>query len=188
MKSILMITDAIRHDAISALVLLILLTVVFIVMMAMLNTVLVSLARVRKYASYRTGTRKAATGPDGQPPEYGGRQLAEGVFLYANKDYYQFLLSELQDGLEEEGYAMTTDPDRRVALSHSSRQRLAGRLFIARERYVAPFQPDRVVDEKAQECSRNGYSSQWLSWLIRGCETQGWFITLAIPERCPPAN
>lgn len=48
------------------------------------------------------------------PPTFGGQQHAETVHLFANRDYYQFLLSEFEKALFAQGYELTTDSTRHV--------------------------------------------------------------------------
>lgn len=111
------------------------------------------------------------------PPTFGGQQHAETVHLFANRDYYQFLLSEFEKALFAQGYELTADRTRHVVPDSDSTRQVARAIMIARERYMAPLQSDATLEEKADECARAGYSHQWFCLLAAGSERTGWYIT-----------
>ena len=115
------------------------------------------------------------------PPTFGGQQHAETVHLFANRDYYQFLLSEFEKALFAQGYELTTDSTRHVVPDSDSTRQVARAIMIARERYMAPLQSDTTLEEKADECARAGYSHQWFCLLVAGSEKAGWYITRTTP-------
>lgn len=115
------------------------------------------------------------------PPTFGGQQHAETVHLFANRDYYQFLLSEFEKALFAQGYELTADRTRHVVPDSDSTRQVARAIMIARERYMAPLQSDTMLEEKADECARAGYSHQWFCLLVAGSEKAGWYITRSTP-------
>lgn len=115
------------------------------------------------------------------PPIFGGQQHAEEVHLFANRDYYQFLLSEFEKALFAQGYELTTDSTRHVVPDSDSSRQVARAIMIARERYMAPLQSDATMEEKADECARAGYSHQWFCLLAAGSERTGWYIARSTP-------
>ncbi|WP_407437687.1 hypothetical protein [Lelliottia sp.] len=115
------------------------------------------------------------------PPTFGGQQHAEAVHLFANRDYYQFLLSEFEKALLAQGYELTADSSRHVVPDSESTCQVARAIMIARERYMAPLQSDTMLEEKADECARAGYSHQWFCLLVAGSEKAGWYITRSTP-------
>lgn len=115
------------------------------------------------------------------PPTFGGQQHAETVHLFANRDYYQFLLSEFEKALFAQGYELTTDSTRHVVPDSDSICQVARAIMIARERYMAPRQSEEILKEKADECARVGNSHQWFCLLAAGSERTGWYIARSTP-------
>lgn len=111
------------------------------------------------------------------PSRFASQEQADAVWQYANTALYQYVLVELERALPAEGYILTRDPARRVSLTSTSQHRLAREMFLARERFLTPMRPESLMEEAADECSLNGFSAQWLSCLLRGCELQGWYVT-----------
>jgi hypothetical protein len=129
------------------------------------------LAKVTKYGQPAISSR----------PIFGGQQHAEAVHLFANRDYYQFLLSEFEKALLAQGYELTADHTRHVVPDSDSTRQVARAIMIARERYMAPLQSDATLEEKADECARVGNSHQWFCLLATGSERTGWYIARSTP-------
>jgi hypothetical protein len=118
----------------------------------------------------------------GLAPPFSGPDHASSVHQFANRDYFQYLLTALQEGLHSEGYELTRDARCRILLTTEIFNRLASNVFMAREHYMAPLQSEDLLKEKVEECSTNGYSARWLQLLIDGSAAQGWYVTRSVSE------
>lgn len=134
----------------------------------------------------RRQTEKGQQAGIAVPVPFGSRAHAQAVCQFANRNMYQYLLAELEKALIAEGYFLTREREQRVLLSDDSRRRVARQVFMARARYMTPMQPDHAVAEAADECAMNGYSSQWLYFLLQGSEQLGWYITRAAEQTASP--
>lgn len=148
---------------------------VFLVLGAWLALQLVREMRIRRRAAGEAAGRAA-------PAKFASGEHAGAVWRYANTDMYQYVLAELEKTLTAEGYALTRDRTLSVMLSDTCRYRVAREVFLARERFLTPMRPESDMEVAADECSRNGYSAQWLACLLRGCELQGWYVTRYEPS------
>jgi len=139
-----------------------------------------------------TRIRRSAEYDDAQclSESFACRTHAAAVWQYVNSDMYQYVLAELERTLIAEGYALTRDRAMSLILSDTCRNQVARATFLARERYFTPLRPESQMEEAADECSRNGYSAQWLACLLRGCELQGWYVTRyeQTPVISPPSD
>lgn len=116
------------------------------------------------------------------PAKFASVEHAGAVWRYANTDMYQYVLAELEKTLTAEGYSLTRTRKMSVMLSDTCLNRVAREVFLARERFLTPMRPESEMEAAADECSRNGYSAQWLACLLRGCELQGWYVTRYAPS------
>ena len=111
------------------------------------------------------------------PSVFGSPAHAEAVLRSANQDYYQLMLAEMEKTLFAQGYELTRDRNLQVVADSETQRKVARAVYIARERYLAPNQPEHELAEKATMASSDGYCARWLSMLITGSERQGWYIT-----------
>lgn len=109
--------------------------------------------------------------------QFGSARHADAVHGFANRDYYQMLLAELEQGLTEAGYALTHDESQRVTIPTADRLALSRRIFRARLRYTTPRVSEQTMKDNEDIAVNDGYAGTWLSVLIRGSECAGWYIT-----------
>lgn len=133
--------------------------------------------------SVERGRKKAAARemkydlPVSVPSVFGSPAHAEAVYRSANQDYYQLMLAEMEKALFAQGYELTRDRLQQVVADGETQRTVARAVYIARERYLAPNQPEHELAEKATMASSDGYCARLLSLLITGSERQGWYIT-----------
>lgn len=109
--------------------------------------------------------------------QFGSARHADVVHAFANRDYYQMMLAELEQGLTEVGYALTRDESQRVTMPTADRLALSRRIFRARLRYTTPRVSEQTMKDSEDIAVNDGYAGTWLSVLIRGSECAGWYIT-----------
>ena len=109
--------------------------------------------------------------------QFGGARHADAVHAFANREYYQVLLAELEKGLTEAGYALTRDESLRVTIPETDRQQISRRIFRARQNYTSPRLSEQAMQDNEDAAVNDGYAGSWLSILIRGSERIGWYIT-----------
>ena len=110
-------------------------------------------------------------------PKFGSARHADAVHAFANREYYQVLLAELEKVLTEAGYALTRDESLRVTIPEADRLQISRRIFRARQCYTAPRVTALVMQDSEDAAVNDGYAGSWLSLLIRGSERIGWYIT-----------
>ncbi|MFZ5210231.1 hypothetical protein [Enterobacter kobei] len=129
--------------------------------------------------------REARPGIPVPPAQFGGARHADAVHAFANREYYQVLLAELEKGLTDEGYALTREEWRRVTLPEADRQKISRRIVRARQCYTTPRVTEQAMQDSEVAAVNDGYAGSWLSLLIRGSEREGWYITKPVPEFVP---
>ena len=117
--------------------------------------------------------------------QFGSARHADAVHAFANREYYQVLLAELEKGLTDEGYALTRDESLRVTMPEADRQKISRRIFRARQCYTAPRVSEQAMQDNVDAAVNDGYAGSWLCLLIRGSEREGWYITKPVPEFVP---
>ncbi len=94
---------------------------------------------VVQYVACARRERRARESRPGIPvplAQFGGARHADAVHAFANREYYQVLLAELEKGLTEAGYALTRDESLRVTIPETDRQQISRRISGAPELYV----------------------------------------------------
>ncbi|MDZ5641604.1 hypothetical protein [Enterobacter sp. A103] len=109
--------------------------------------------------------------------QFGSARHAEAVHAFANREYYQLLLAELEKALTEEGYVLTRDESLRVTMPEVDRQKISRRIFRARQCYTSPRVTEQTMQDSEDAAVNDGYAGTWLSVLIRGNEREGWYIS-----------
>lgn len=117
--------------------------------------------------------------------QFGGARHAEAVHAFANRECYQVMLAELEKGLTEAGYLLTRDKSQRWILPEADRHKLSRRVFRARLLEMTPRVTEQQVKDSEDAAVNDGYAGMWLSVLIRGSESAGWYITKPVPEFVP---
>lgn len=135
---------------------------------------------VVQYVACARRERRARESRPGIPvplAQFGGARHADAVHAFANREYYQVLLAELEKGLTEAGYALTRDESLRVTIPETDRQQISRRIFRARQNYTSPRLSEQAMQDNEDAAVNDGYAGSWLSILIRGSERIGWYIT-----------
>ena len=109
--------------------------------------------------------------------QFGGARHADAVHAFANREYYQVLLAELEKGLTEAGYALTRDESLRVTIPEADWLQISRRIIRARLCYTAPRVTEEAMQDSEDAAVNDGYAGSWLRLLIRGSERIGWYIT-----------
>lgn len=109
--------------------------------------------------------------------QFGGARHADAVHAFANREYYQVLLAELEKGLTEAGYALTRDESLRVTIPEADWLQISRRIIRARLCYTAPRVTEQAMQDSEDAAVNDGYAGSWLRLLIRGSERIGWYIT-----------
>ncbi|UXJ66586.1 hypothetical protein [Enterobacter kobei] len=117
--------------------------------------------------------------------QFGSARHADAVHAFANREYYQVMLAELEKALTEEGYALTRDESLCVTMPEADRQKISRRIFRARQCYTAPRVTEQAMQDNVDAAVNDGYAGSWLSLLIRGSEREGWYITKPVQEFVP---
>lgn len=117
--------------------------------------------------------------------QFGSARHADAVHAFANREYYQVMLAELEKALTEEGYALTRDESLCVTMPEADRQKISRRIFLARQCYTSPRVSEQAMQDNVDAAVNDGYAGSWLSLLIRGSEREGWYITKPVPEFVP---
>ncbi|AEN67237.1 hypothetical protein Entas_4554 (plasmid) [Enterobacter soli] len=129
--------------------------------------------------------REARPGIPVPPAQFGGARHADAVHAFANRECYQVMLAELETGLTEAGYLLTRDKSQRWILPEADRHKLSRRVFRARLLEMTPRVTEQMVKDSEDAAVNDGYAGMWLSVLIRGSESAGWYITKPVPEFVP---
>ncbi|HAS1065452.1 hypothetical protein CIW62_22430 [Enterobacter cloacae] len=117
--------------------------------------------------------------------QFGSARHADAVHAFANREYYQVMLAELEKALIEEGYALTRDESLCVTIPEADRQKISRRIILARQCYTSPRVSEQAMQDNVDAAVNDGYAGSWLSLLIRGSEREGWYITKPVPEFVP---
>ena len=115
--------------------------------------------------------------------QFGGARHADAVHAFANREYYQVLLAELEKSLTEAGYALTRDESLRVTIPEADQLQISRRIFRARQCYTAPRATEQALQDSEDAAVNDGYAGTWLSLLIRGSERMGWYITKPVESQ-----
>ncbi|WP_431076052.1 hypothetical protein [Enterobacter ludwigii] len=134
---------------------------------------------VQHFADVRRERRawKSRPGIPVPPVQFGSARHAEAVHAFANREYYQVMLAELELGLTEAGYALTRDESLRVTMPTADLLAVSRRIIRARMHYVTPRVSEQAIKDSEDVAVNDGYAGTWLSVLIRGSERAGWYIT-----------
>ena len=111
---------------------------------------------------------------------FGSVQHAEAVFAFANRELYQLMIAEMEKGLSAEGYELVRDESLRVTVPTADRIAISRKIFRARQGHISPGLPEPKMKDAEDVAVSDGYAGSLLSLLIRGSETQGWYITRSI--------
>ncbi|HDR2474400.1 hypothetical protein [Enterobacter kobei] len=117
--------------------------------------------------------------------QFGSARHAAAVHDFANREYYQVLLAELEKGLADEGYELTREESLRVTLPEVDWRKISRRIVRARQCYTTPRVSEQMVIDSEDAAVNDGYAGKWLSVLIRGSESAGWYITKPQSEFTP---
>ena len=79
--------------------------------------------------------------------QFGGARHADAVHAFANREYYQLMLAELEKALTDAGYELTREESLRVTMPEADRQKISRRIFRARQCYTAP----RITEQAMQD-------------------------------------
>jgi len=131
-----------------------------------------SLAEARRYRQIRE--RQPVMNA---PPPFGSARHADAVYTFANREFYQVMLAEMEKALFAAGYELTRDESLRMMLSDTDRHEVSRRVFRVRQGYISPLLSEQLLSESADAAEKEGFSAQWLSVLIGGSEREGWYIT-----------
>ncbi|HCI5455818.1 TPA: hypothetical protein NPM80_004860 [Enterobacter kobei] len=118
-------------------------------------------------------------------PQFGSGRHADMVHAFANREYWQVMLAELETGLTEAGYILTRDKSQRWRLPGADRQKISRRIFRARLLAMTPRVTEQMVKDSEDAAVNDGYAGMLLNVLIRGSENAGWYITKPVPEFVP---
>ncbi|MBO4154810.1 MULTISPECIES: hypothetical protein [Enterobacter] len=117
--------------------------------------------------------------------QFGGARHADAVHAFANREYYQVMLAELEKALTDAGYELTREESLRVTMPEADRQKISRRIFRARQCYTAPRVTEQAMQDSEDAAVNDGYAGSWLNLLIRGSEREGWYITKPVPKFVP---
>ncbi|HCD2818437.1 TPA: hypothetical protein NBL60_003299 [Enterobacter hormaechei] len=109
--------------------------------------------------------------------QFGSAWHADVVHASANRDFYQVMLAALEKALTDAGYELTRDKSQRVTLPEEDRQKISRRVFRARQLDMTPRVTEQMIKDNEDAAVKDGYAGRWLSVLIRGSESAGWYIT-----------
>jgi len=110
-------------------------------------------------------------------PAFGSGQHADAMYTFANREYDQVMLAEMEKALFAAGYELTRDESRRMMLSDADIHEVSRRVFRLRQSFISPLLSEQLLSESADAAEKDGFSARWLSVLILGSERQGWYIT-----------
>jgi len=131
-----------------------------------------SLAEARRYRQIRERQPTMSA-----PPPFGSVRHADAVYTFANREFYQVMLAEMEKALFAAGYELTRDESRRMMLSDADRHEVSRRVFRVRQSFISPLLSEQLLSESADAAEKDGFSARWLSVLIGGSEQEGWYIT-----------
>jgi len=131
-----------------------------------------SLAEARRYRQIRERQPTMSA-----PPPFGSVRHADAVYTFANREFYQVMLAEMEKALFAAGDELTRDESRRMMLSDADRHEVSRRVFRVRQSFISPLLSEQLLSESADVAEKEGFSARWLSVLILGSERQGWYIT-----------
>ncbi|HDR2789698.1 TPA: hypothetical protein QCJ61_003802 [Enterobacter asburiae] len=125
--------------------------------------------------------RRAWDIKEGKPAtQFGSARHAEAVLAFANRELYQVMIAEMHKALAAKGYEVMRDESRRMTIPIEDRIAISRKIFRARQWHITPRLPEPVVKDFEDAAVSDGYAGSLLSLLIRGSETEGWYITRSI--------
>ncbi|WP_318366426.1 hypothetical protein [Enterobacter sp.] len=131
----------------------------------------------RKWFGYQTKSEMPETlAPGGSTPTFVSLDNALAIHDHANSILFRFLLGELTGVLSQHGYVMTRDATQRTELLSDVKHDVTKALLMKREKFLAPKQPTQSAEESVAYMLSTGYAAGWMNALLKGCESQGWFI------------
>jgi len=111
---------------------------------------------------------------------FGSARHAEAVLAFANRELYQLMIAEMENALSAEGYELVRDESRRMAIPTADRIAISRKIIRARQGHIFPGLSARAMKDYEDAAVSDGYAGAMLSLLIRGSETEGWYITRSI--------
>lgn len=111
------------------------------------------------------------------PAQFGNARHAAAVHDFANRDYYQVMLAEMERALFSAGYELTRDASRCTRLANTDSRDISRKVTCVRHRYMTPLLSEQMLNDSIDDAMKNGSAAEWLSLLIRGSEREGWYIT-----------
>ncbi|HDR2795195.1 TPA: hypothetical protein QCK11_003911 [Enterobacter asburiae] len=121
--------------------------------------------------------REAIPGIPVPPAQFGNARHAAAVHDFANRNYYQVMLAEMEKALFSAGYELTQDASRCTRLANADSRDISRKVTRVRYRYMTPLLSEQMLNDSIDDAMRNGSAAEWLSLLIRGSEREGWYIT-----------
>ena len=121
--------------------------------------------------------RESRPGMPVPPAQFGSAWHADVVHATANREYYQIMLAELEKAVTDAGYELTRDGSQRVTLPEADRQKISRRVLRARQLDMTPRVTEQMMKDSEDAAVNDGYAGRWLTVLIRGSESAGWYIT-----------
>ncbi|MEP9345921.1 hypothetical protein ABKU22_15885 (plasmid) [Enterobacter roggenkampii] len=110
-------------------------------------------------------------------PQFGNACHATAVHDFANRNYYQVMLAEMEKGLFSAGYELTRDASRSTRLANTDRRDISRKVTRERHRYMTPLISEQMLNDSIDDAMKNGSADKWLNLLIQGSEREGWYIT-----------
>ena len=111
-----------------------------------------------------------------QHPAFVSLENAQAIHEHANSILFRFLLGELTGVLNQHGYVMTRDPMQRHDLLSDVKNDVTKAVLMKREKFLAPKQTTQSAEDSVAYMLSTGYAAGWMNALLKGCESQGWFI------------
>lgn len=127
-------------------------------------------------------TREARPGIPVPPAQFGNARHASAVHDFANQNYYQVMLAEMEKALFSAGYELTQDASRCTRLANADRRDISRKVTSVRHRYMTPLLSEQAMNDSIDDAMRNGSAVEWLNMLIWGSEREGWYITRSQDE------
>ncbi|AOE42628.1 hypothetical protein BEE12_22840 (plasmid) [Pantoea agglomerans] len=135
-------------------------------------------SRAKEKASETTVDSSAAASGRAIPASvpFGSREMAAVAAAEVNSHYWQHMLAVFETTLEEEGFALCTEPQEKVPLPYPVRARVGTAIVKARYRYLAPLQSERSAEAMLRDAEKDDYTGSWTDWCQRGAEAAGWYV------------
>lgn len=109
--------------------------------------------------------------------QFGNARHATAVHDFANRNYYQVMLAEMEKALFSAGYELTRDASRCTRLANTDSRDISRKVTRVRHRYMTPLISEQMLNDSIDDAMKNGSAAEWLNLLIQGSEREGWYIT-----------